>query len=239
MEILPAIDLREGKVVRLQQGDYDLQTTYSADPVAIGRTIAEAGVGWIHVVDLDAARSGLGGNTAAVRSICKAVGARVELGGGMRSEQAVRGMLDLGVERVIVGSAALADWRWFEDLVCRDDLAGRVALGLDARGGALAVHGWTQQVDATAVEVASRTAGWPLAAIIHTDISRDGMMTGVNVAATAELIGVTDVPVIASGGVASPGHVLACKKIGCWGVIIGKAWYEGRIDLSEARRLGE
>jgi phosphoribosylformimino-5-aminoimidazole carboxamide ribotide isomerase len=145
-------------------------------------------------------------------------------------------MLACGAERVVVGSAALADWKWFEGLVGRVELAGRIALGLDARGGKLAVLGWREQLQATAIEVAGKTAGWPLGAIVYTDIARDGTLEGVNVEATAGIIAVTDVPVIASGGVGSPNDLAACKKIGCAGVIIGRAYYEGKIDLAEAFR---
>ena len=237
MEILPAIDLREGRVVRLRQGDYSLQTTYSDDPASVARTISAAGAGWIHVVDLDGARSGRPANTDAIRAIREGVDVRLELGGGMRDEQTVRSAIDLGADRVIIGSAALADWAWFESLLDRDGLAGRVALALDAREGRLAVNGWTRWLAASPLDIAARTVGRPIAAIIYTDIARDGMLTGVNVEGAAELIAATDVPVIASGGVASMDHVVACREIGCWGAIVGRAWYEGAIDLAEACRM--
>ena len=234
MKILPAIDLRDGQVVRLEKGNYDLQTTYGQDPAAIARVFADAGAEWIHIVDLDAARSGRPTNTAAIASIRDAVDISLELGGGMRDDQSVRTALDAGVNRVIVGSAALRDLQWFEQLVGSDDLAGRVVLGLDARDGMLAADGWTTQTECTALEIAQRVTDWPLAGIVYTDIARDGMLTGVNTTATAELINVTNVPVIASGGVASLDDLLACKEIGCWGAIVGKAWYEGMIDLGHA-----
>ena len=234
MDILPAIDLRGGQVVRLAQGDYARQTTYSDDPAAIAEQFAAAGAGWIHVVDLDAARTGTPTNTDAVRAIRQAVDVKVELGGGARSDAAIDAMLAMGVDRVVVGSAALKDWAWFERLSKRRDLAGRIALGLDARGSKLAAEGWTEPTDATPTELARRVVGWPLGAIVYTDIARDGMFTGVNVEATAGLIAVTDVPVIASGGVASLDDVRRCKEIGCAGVIVGKAHYEGRIDIAAA-----
>jgi len=237
MKILPAIDLRNGKVVRLERGDYDLQTTYGDDPVATANVFAGAGAEWIHIVDLDAARSGRPTNTSAVAAIRDAVDIRLELGGGMRDERTIRSALEAGVDRVIVGSAALRDLQWFEQLASTDDLAGRIVLGLDARDGMLAADGWTTPTECTAVEVARRASDWPLAGIVYTDIARDGMLTGVNIAATAELISVTDVPVTASGGVASLDHLLACKEIGCWGAIVGKAWYEGLIDLERACEL--
>jgi phosphoribosylformimino-5-aminoimidazole carboxamide ribotide isomerase len=239
MEILPAIDLRGGKVVRLAQGDYDRQTTYADDPVSVAKAFVAAGARWIHVVDLDAARTGTPTNTASVAAVAAAVDARVQLGGGARDEAAIDAMLAGGVARVVVGSAALRDWAWFEGLLARADLAGRLALGLDARGGRVAAQGWTEQLATTAVELARRTRGRPLGAIVYTDISRDGMLGGVNVEATAEIVAATDVPVIASGGVGSLEDVRRCKAIGCAGAIVGRAYYEGAIDLAGAVRAAE
>jgi phosphoribosylformimino-5-aminoimidazole carboxamide ribotide isomerase len=237
MEVLPAIDVRGGKVVRLLQGDYARQTTYSDNPVAVAESFVEAGARWIHMVDLDAARSGKPANLPVVREVCGTVGAKVQLGGGARSTETVEEMFAAGASRVVVGSAALADWAWFEGLVARCELAGLLVLGLDARGGKLAVRGWKEQLDLTAVEIARRTDGWPLGAVVYTDIARDGTLEGVNVQATAGIIASTDVPVIASGGVASLNDVAACKDIGCAGLIVGRAYYEGKIDLAEAIRL--
>jgi len=237
MEILPAIDLRDGRVVRLARGDYGAQTVYSDDPVAVAEQFVAAGAGWIHMVDLDAARTGRPTNTACVRAVREAVEARIELGGGARDEAAIRAMFDIGVDRVVVGSAAVENWAWFEGLVGRDDLAGRLALGLDARGGKLALHGWRKESEIAATVLAERVRGSGLAAIIYTDINRDGMLTGVNIQATAEVISATDVPIIASGGVGSVEDIRRCRQIGCGGVIVGRAWYEGKIDLAQA--IGE
>ena len=236
MEILPAIDLRDGKVVRLAQGDYDRQTTYHDDPAAVARLFVQAGAKWIHVVDLDAARTGTPANAVAVRAVVQAVGAdaRVELGGGARDTAAVQRMLESGVARVVVGSAAMKDWAWFEVLVARGELAGKLALALDARDGRLAARGWTEQLETSAADLARRARGWGLGAIVYTDIARDGMLSGVNLQATAEIIRATDVPVIASGGISSLDDVRQCARIGCAGAIIGRAWYEGKIDLAEA-----
>lgn len=239
MIVLPAIDLRDGNVVRLQEGDYDRQTQYNADPAAVAAAMVQAGTTWIHIVDLDAALTGKATNSAAFRAIRHAVGpaVKLELGGGARSELAVRTMIDNGADRVVVGSAALRDWPWFEKLVHQGDLVGRIALGLDARDGLLAVHGWTQQSQTSAVEVAAKVRDWPLGAIIYTDISRDGMLTGVNVPATADIISASGQNVIASGGVSNLDDIAACLRIGCSGVIVGKAYYEGRIDLPQAFAL--
>jgi phosphoribosylformimino-5-aminoimidazole carboxamide ribotide isomerase len=236
MEILPAIDLLDGAVVRLSQGDYDRKTVYSADPVEVARGLAAAGAGWIHVVDLDAARTGVRGNALAIAAIRSAVDTKIELGGGARDDASVESMLDQGIDRVVVGSAAMKDWAWFARLVARAEMAGRIALGLDARGGRVAAQGWTEQLDLTAVELARRVAGWPLGAIIYTDIARDGVGEGVNLDATAEIIAATDVGVIASGGVRGLDDLRACRRIGCAGAIVGRAYYEGRLDLAAAVR---
>ncbi len=237
MEILPAIDLRAGQVVRLQQGDYDRQTTYGNSPPDIARQFVAAGACWIHVVDLDAAKSGQRTNAEAIRGICRAGQIDVELGGGIRDDASVQATLELGVRRVIVGSAALKDWAWFERLSWRPDLAGRVVLGLDARGGQLAVHGWTQDSGLSLEVVAAKAALLPLAAIVYTDIGRDGMLAGADLTRTASLVKLTGLPIIASGGVTTLEDVKACRDIGCAGAIIGKAWYEGKIDLPAAIAL--
>ncbi|RPI59677.1 MAG: 1-(5-phosphoribosyl)-5-[(5-phosphoribosylamino)methylideneamino]imidazole-4-carboxamide isomerase [Planctomycetaceae bacterium] len=236
MHILPAIDLRNGKVVRLELGDYARQTQYSDSPAAVAEAFVAAGATWIHVVDLDAALTGKPANTAALRDIRQAVGSdvQIEFGGGARNDAFIETMLGIGVDRVVVGSAALKDWAWFERLVARPELAGKIALGLDARDGKLAVNGWTEQLSATAIEVAAKTKGWPLGAIVYTDISRDGMLSGINVPATAAIVAASNQAVIASGGLKDIEDVRLCLAAGCAGVIIGKAYYEGRIDLSEA-----
>lgn len=234
MDILPAIDLRDGQVVRLTQGDYGRETIYSSSPADIARKFAAAGCRWIHMVDLDAAKSGQLTNLPAIAAVTAGVDLHVEVGGGIRDDASARRVLDAGVNRVIIGSAALEKWEWFEKLAHRPDMAGRVALGLDARNGKLAVHGWTREMDVTAVDIARRVKGWPLSAIIYTDISRDGMLTGPNFAATAELIAATDVGVIASGGVGGLEDIAECRRIGCAGAIIGRAYYEGKIDLAQA-----
>ena len=234
MHILPSIDIREGQVVRLARGDYDRQTTYGEDPAAVARAFVEAGAEWIHVVDLDAARTGELKNLAPIRAICQSVKARIEMGGGARSEEAIESILAAGVSRVVVGSQALKDWDWFEQFVERSAEPERIALGLDARQGKLAVHGWTRQTELDALDVAGRTRNWPLGAIVYTDISRDGMLDGVNIPATREVVEATSVPVIASGGVSSMDDLWDCKRAGCAGAIVGRAYYEGKIDLARA-----
>lgn len=235
MDILPAIDLRGGKVVRLQQGDYDKQTTYADDPSLVAQDFARAGTGWIHIVDLDAARIGQTANRAEILAIRRTVDVKIELGGGARSTDTIRRMLDDRVDRVVVGSAALKDWDWFEGLLGAETIPNdRLALGLDARDGRLAIHGWTEELPITAVDLAERVRDSGLAAIVYTDIARDGMLEGINIEATAEVLAATDVPVVASGGLSSLDDIRQCSQIGCGGVILGKALYEGRVDLGEA-----
>jgi phosphoribosylformimino-5-aminoimidazole carboxamide ribotide isomerase len=237
MDILPAIDLRGGKVVRLQKGDYNRQTTYGDDPLAVARQFVGDGTSWIHVVDLDAARSGELTNTAFVRQIVRQVGpdVRVQNGGGVRDTARVKDLLAAGVWRVVIGSAALKDWAWFESLLDEADIHNdRLALGLDARDGKVAAQGWTEQLDLDAEALARRVDGSGLGAIVYTDIARDGMLSGVNLPATQRIVQAGSVPVVASGGVCSLEDIRQCKQVGCDGVILGKALYEKRIDLPEA-----
>ena len=243
MDVLPAIDLRDGRVVRLSQGDYAQETIYGDDPAAVAETFLDAGAPWIHVVDLDAARSGRLANTQSVGDICRVAsprGAKVQCGGGLRSREAIETLRGCGVSRLVIGSAALKNWAWFEGLLGADDCPNAtLALGLDARDGRVAAEGWTEQLSDRAVDIAGRVAGSGLGAIVYTDIARDGMLTGTNLPATSEVVAATDVAVIASGGVASIDDVRACKEIGCAGVIVGRAWYEGRIDLARACTLAK
>lgn len=239
MDLLPAIDLRNGKVVRLLQGDYDRQTTYSQSPAAVAENIAAAGARWLHVVDLDAARSGEVTNLPAIREILAAVDGKLklEVGGGIRDRRTMDMYLGAGVSRLVIGSAAVKNWPWFESLLDDPVLdAGALALGLDAREGKLAAQGWTEQLETTALDLARRVAGSKLGAIVYTDIARDGMLEGVNIDATRRLVEATDVGVIASGGVAGQTDIRRCRDIGCMGVIVGKAMYEGRLKLDQALR---
>jgi phosphoribosylformimino-5-aminoimidazole carboxamide ribotide isomerase len=212
---------------------------YGDDPPAVAKQFLSAGARWVHVVDLDAARSGQRTNAqaiAGVAAVCRQAGASMELGGGIRDDAAVQAALELGASRVIIGSAALKDWPWFERLVRRGDLAGKVALGLDARGGLLAAHGWTEQSALTVLAVAQRCVGLPVSAVIYTDIQRDGMFSGPDLATTRQLVEL-GLPVIASGGVGSLDDIARCKEIGCLGTILGRAYYEGKVDLAAACRL--
>jgi len=231
IDLYPAIDLREGRVVRLLQGDYDRQTTYGDDPVAVARSFAEAGAPWIHVVDLDAARSGSPVNRPVVAAIAAAVSgaARVQTGGGVRSVADARALAGAGVARVVMGSAAVSD----PSLVAQAAAVVPVAVGLDHRNGELAVHGWTQ---GSGVALADALAWFPsAAAFVITDIARDGMLQGPDLEGLAAAAAVTRVPVIASGGVSSLDDIVALRDVpGIAGVITGKAVYEGRFTVAEA-----
>jgi phosphoribosylformimino-5-aminoimidazole carboxamide ribotide isomerase len=233
--IYPAIDIRGGQCVRLRQGDYAQETVFDPDPVSAARRWAAAGAEWLHLVDLDGAREGRPVNGDAVRRIT-AVGIACQLGGGLRTDADVELALSWGVSRVILGSRALTDPKWCE-AVCRR-YPGRVCIGIDARGGKVAAEGWVKGSDISAVSLAQRCSSWPLAAIIHTDISRDGMLRGVNAEATAEVARAADpVPVIASGGVTTLHDIAQCARAGLHGAIVGRALYEGRLDLGEALAL--
>jgi phosphoribosylformimino-5-aminoimidazole carboxamide ribotide isomerase len=237
--IYPAIDLRGGRCVRLRQGDYAQETVFGDDPAAVARRWVEAGAPYLHLVDLDGAREGRPVNGESVRRIVAAVeGTPCQLGGGLRQEGHLEEALGWGVARVILGTRALEDPAWCER-VCRR-FPGRVALGLDARGGKLATQGWLRDSHVPAVELARRLAGCGPAAIIYTDIGRDGMLGGPNVEATAELArAVPNTPVIASGGVTTLDDIARLARARLAGCIIGRALYEGQIDLAAAIALAK
>jgi phosphoribosylformimino-5-aminoimidazole carboxamide ribotide isomerase len=237
MILYPAIDLKDGQCVRLLRGDMTSATVFGADPAAQARAFADAGCRWLHVVDLDGAFAGRAVNAAAVEAILAAVPVAVQLGGGIRDRAAIEGWLAKGVTRVILGTVALRD----PGLVRAAARAhpGRIAVGIDARGGRVAVEGWAEVSDVAALDLARQFEDAGVAAIVYTDIERDGAMQGPNVAATAALARAIAVPVIASGGIASLDDLRALKASGAPldGAISGRALYEGRIDLREAVRL--
>jgi phosphoribosylformimino-5-aminoimidazole carboxamide ribotide isomerase len=231
VELYPAIDLRDGKVVRLLQGDYDQQTTYGDDPVAVARSFVEQGAPWIHVVDLDAARSGSPVNRPVVAAIAAAVrgAAQVQTGGGVRTVDDARALADAGVARVVMGSAAVQS----PELVDAAAAIVSVAVGLDHRGGELAVHGWTEGSGVQLLDALRRFTS--ASAFVITDIARDGMLQGPDLEGLAAAASATDVPVIASGGVSSLADVVALACVpGIGGVITGKALYEGRFTVAQA-----
>lgn len=230
-ELYPAIDIRGGKVVRLTKGDYDAETVYGDDPVGVARSFAEAGAPWVHVVDLDAARTGDAVNRPVVAKIAAALDgvARLQNGGGVRTLDDAKALADAGVSRVVMGSAAVAN----PDLVADVSTYCDVAVGLDHRGGELAIHGWTEGSGHTLDQAWAR---YPTAAaFVVTDISRDGMLTGPDIAGLTTAIAATDTPIIASGGVSSLDDIVALAGLsGLGGIITGKAVYEGRFTVGEA-----
>jgi len=232
MIILPAIDLIGGRCVRLRQGDYNQETVFDEDPVAVARRFEAAGAKWLHVVDLDGAREGEPKNLATIRAIVGAVRMSVEMGGGIRTTAAAQGLLDLGLARVILGTRAAREPEWLAEVATK--FPGSVALGLDARNGRVAVEGWREETARTASDLVASVAGLPLAAIIYTDIARDGMMSGPNVEATAVLAKASPFPVIASGGVTTVDDIRRLTKVGVAGAIIGRSLYEGKITLEAA-----
>lgn len=233
LTIYPAIDLKGGRVVRLRRGEMDQATVYSEDPAAQAASFAGAGFRWLHVVDLDGAFAGRPANAAAVRDILGATSLPVQLGGGVRDMVTLESWLEAGVARVILGSAAAKDPE-FARSACRA-YPGCVAIGIDAKGGRVATEGWAEVGEMTARELALRFEDAGAAAIIHTDIDRDGMLGGVNVEATAALGARLTTPVIASGGVAGVEDITAVREAGTIeGVIVGRALYDGRLTATQA-----
>lgn len=239
LTLYPAIDLKGGQVVRLKRGDMAQATVYSAEPGAQARKFAAIGFPWVHVVDLDGAFAGRPANAAAVETILAAIPkVPVQLGGGIRTMETVEAWIERGVRRVILGSAAVKD-PVFAMAACRA-FPGRVAVGIDARGGLVATEGWAEVSTILATDLAKRFEDAGAAAIIYTDIDRDGMLGGVNLEATLAMARAVRLPVIASGGVASLNDLASLAAVaseGIEGVIIGRALYDGRIDPAAALSL--
>jgi len=232
MYIIPAIDLRNGKCVRLIQGDYHRQITYHDDPVKQAEEFSSAGAQWLHIVDLDGAKVGKPVNTDTISAIAALGQLKIEVGGGLRDEASIKQLLDMGVERVIIGTKAVSDFEWFGEMA--EKFSGKIVLGLDARGSKVATHAWTKENSQHLLEFATEAAKLPLAAIIYTDITRDGMMSGPNLERTKALAEAVQVPVIASGGVREIADIKKLAKLGIEAVIIGRALYEGTLKLSDA-----
>ena len=231
--IYPAIDLRRGRVVRLKQGDPGQETKYADDPLDVARRWQDAGTEWLHVVNLDGAFGERGAENQDALGRILSTGLRVQFGGGLRDLAGIRRALDLGASRVIIGTAAVRD-----PALVKAALAtfgpGRVTVGIDARKGKVQTHGWKEAAPVTAVELAQRWAGAGVRWVIFTDVARDGMGSGLNLKATMQLAQETGLHVIASGGVASLEDVRQTYRAGLSGVIIGRALYEGQVDLEDA-----
>jgi phosphoribosylformimino-5-aminoimidazole carboxamide ribotide isomerase len=237
MEIWPAIDLRGGKCVRLRQGDYDRETVFGDRPAETARRWVAEGARRLHLVDLDGARSGRGANWEAVADILAAVDVPCQLGGGVRDEEAIEELLELGLARLVVGTKAIESPDWFRRMCRRRP--GRLALAVDARDGRVATCGWLKTSDVSAVSLAQSFAQEPIAAIVYTDIARDGMMAGPNWSAMEEMRRSVQAPLIASGGVVTTDDVRRLAQIGMTGCIIGRALYEGKLALADAIAAAE
>ena len=238
MILFPAIDIKEGVCVRLLRGEMTTATVFNADPAAQARDFAAAGFDWIHVVDLDGSFTGSSVNDDTVREIRRSIDLKMQLGGGIRERAAIDAWLDLGIDRVVLGTAALRD----PELVRRAaaDHPGRIVVDIGARSGRVAVQGWSELGETTPIELARRFADAGVAAIIYTDVGRDGAMGGVDAEATAAFAREARIHVIASGGVASLADLAALKayeREGITGIICGRALYDGRLDASAALEL--
>ncbi len=237
MIIFPAIDLKDGQVVRLTQGDYGRMDVYDQDPVAVAVRFKGAGATHLHVVDLDGAKDGTPKNREALKALAQASGLFIQTGGGMRSPAHVESALAFGVNRVILGTAALRDSTFLTAMLAA--YGNRIAVGVDARDGKVAVSGWLENTGRDAIDFCRELLALGVSTIIYTDISRDGAFTGPNLSAYRTLAALSGLQVIASGGVGGETDVTALRDIGVHGVIIGKALYTGRVELGRAIAIGE
>jgi len=236
--VYPAIDLKNGEVVRLAEGDMNRATVYGQDPAGQAQRFAEEGARHLHVVDLDGAFAGRAVNAEAVEGIIKAFPGKVQLGGGIRDRQAIDRWLSLGVDRIVIGTAALENPELVKEAA--RDLPGRIVVGVDARDGFVATHGWADVSDISVYDLAERFADAGVAALLFTDVGRDGLLKGCNVDATVSLARRTSIPVIASGGVSGLGDILELARHhakGIEGVITGRALYDGRLSLADALKV--
>ena len=232
MNIFPAIDLIGGQAVRLKKGDYNQKTVYNSDPVSVSLGFKKQGAEFIHLVDLDGAKSGKTDNFDVVKSIVETSGLKAEIGGGVRILETVKKYLDCGVMRVIIGTAAITDPEFLKSALA---LYGeKIAVGVDVKDGKVAIHGWTETADFTTYEFIEKMQDLGVKTVICTDISKDGMMSGTNLTLYKELSQRFNIDIVASGGVSSLDDVKALKEMNLYGAILGKALYTNSIDLSEA-----
>lgn len=237
MILFPAIDLKDGRCVRLQRGVMDSATVFNDDPAAQAKEFADAGFKWLHCVDLNGAFEGQSVNAAAVKAIRAAIDLPIELGGGIRDMKAIAAWLEAGITRVILGTVAMTNPALVKEAARA--FPGRIVVGADAKGGRIATQGWAETTDLTPAELAERFEDVGVAAILFTDVDRDGLLKGVNVPATIALAKVTDIPVIASGGVSGLSDIealVAADEPNLEGVVIGRALYDGRLTAAEALR---
>ena len=229
MEIWPAIDLSGGQVVRLYQGDYDKMTVYGADPCAVARSFLDAGAKYLHVVDLDGAKDGTTANFESIAAVARQGGLSIEVGGGIRTEDRIRRYLDLGVRRCILGTVAVKDPAFTAEMASR--YGDRIAVGVDARDGLVAVNGWKELSHERGPDFCRRLVSMGVGTVIYTDISRDGAEQGTNMELYRELVRIPGLAVSASGGISSIEELRALRDMGVRGAVLGKAVYTGRLDL--------
>ena len=231
MIIYPAIDLLDGKCVRLTQGKYDQATVYSDYPAAVAQTFADAGSGWVHMVDLNAAKSGIPLNQAIIAAVVRNTGLKVQTGGGIRNLDTLRRLIEeIGVSRCVIGTSAIRDRDFTEKALAL--YGDKIAIGLDAKNGEIAVDWWTSDSGVNVIDFAKTMQEIGAQTVIYTDIARDGMMTGPATESTRELVDSTGLFVIASGGIGSEEDIVRIRTSGCSGVIVGKAIYDGKVRLS-------
>ena len=234
MRVIPAVDIKEGKAVRLKQGKADQKTIYNDDPVQAARQWAATGARRIHIVDLDGAFEGTPKNRDITLAILKALAKthEIQIGGGLRSVEAIATFLDAGAARCVIGTKALDDWQFLKDLAAK--YPGRINVGVDAKDGKVATKGWVEVSETWATDLGRKLGALPLGEVIYTDIECDGMLEGPNFQRLEEMRDACSLPLIASGGVTTLEHVRKCKEMGCYGAIVGKAFYDGRMEVRDA-----
>lgn len=235
MDVLPAIDLIDGKCVRLLQGQYDKKIIYGDYPADQAKEFIDEAAKWIHVIDLDGAKAGKPMNIEAIESIVALRKLKVEVGGGIRDEESIRRLLDIGVERLIIGTRAVKEFDWFAEMC--EKFPRRLVLGLDGKDSKVATDGWLQETEETIIDFAQKATSVPIAAIIYTDISKDGMLEGPNLDRTQLLVQSIDVPVVAAGGVTTVDDITHLGEIGVAGAVIGRGLYEGTITVRDAIKV--
>lgn len=236
MIVFPAIDIQGGRCVRLKQGEKNKATVYGDDPVAMAQKLADEGAAWLHIVDLDGAFAGTRTSRDCIARIAKTVTIPIEVGGGIRSEEAVADYLESGVRRVIIGSKAVADPDWVETIVQRYG-SEAIAVSVDARDGFVATHGWVATSKQRALDVIGAMKHRGVTTFIYTDISRDGMMTGPNIPALTAAHALGGINIIASGGISRVADLEQCRDVGLYGAIMGRALYEGAVTMADIRQL--
>ncbi len=236
MKLYPAIDLKDGNCVRLIQGDYNQVTVYGNNPAQMAKKWESLGGDYLHIVDLDGAKEGVGINDEAIREIVKAINIPIELGGGIRTLEDIKAKLDMGVDRVILGSAAIKNKELVKEAI-EVFGADKIVIGVDAKAGMVAIEGWLEVTDVSALEFCKELEQLGVKTVIYTDIAKDGMMQGPNVEETKKLVQATGLDIIASGGVSTLEDLKNLEQINVYGAIIGKALYIGAIQLEEAAKL--